>query len=293
MTLRHMNIFVAVCECKSFTLAAEKLFIAQPAVSLAISELENYYGIKLFDRISRKVYITEVGKQFLSYALHITSLFDEMENGIKNWDSVGTLRIGSSITVGTQFMPLYVKRFSVENPNIKVQVDVDNSENIETKLIENKLDFAIIEGTVHSEQLISQDLFEDKLVFICGREHLYYNRESISLEELRHDDFLLREKGSGTREFLESIFLTINISIEPTWESVSTRAIINAVIAGLGISVLPLYLVKEQLNEKKLAVVKISGIDLTRKIIIIYHKNKYLSKSAVSFINLCQSMKNL
>ena len=106
MTIRHLRIFVAVCEEGSVTKAANKLYLAQPSVSLAISELEKFYGVKLFDRISRRLYLTDKGKQFLNYTKHIIDLFDELENGMKNWGSSGALRIGSSITIGNYFFPL-------------------------------------------------------------------------------------------------------------------------------------------------------------------------------------------
>ena len=98
MTIRHMKIFVAVCRQGSVTGAAQALYLAQPSVSLAIRELEEYYGVRLFDRISRRMQLTQEGRQMFSYASHIVSLFDEMEQSIKNWDSLGTLRVGSSIS---------------------------------------------------------------------------------------------------------------------------------------------------------------------------------------------------
>lgn len=91
MTIRHMKIFVAVCRQGSVTGAAQALYLAQPSVSLAIRELEEYYGVRLFDRISRRMQLTQEGRQMFSYASHIVSLFDEMEQSIKNWDSLGTL----------------------------------------------------------------------------------------------------------------------------------------------------------------------------------------------------------
>ena len=105
MTLRHLRIFVAVCETGSMTAAASQLFIAQPSISLAVSEMEEYYGVKLFDRISRKLYLTENGRRALQYARHIIDLLDEMEQGVKDLDTVGQLRGGTSITIGTYLLP--------------------------------------------------------------------------------------------------------------------------------------------------------------------------------------------
>ena len=131
MTLRHLKIFVAVCEEESITAAARKLYIAQPSVSFAIGELEEHYGVKLFDRISRRLYITEPGKQLLSRAREILAIFSEMEQGIRDWDSIGTLRIGTSITAGTCFLPEVAKKFYALRPQIQLQVSIENSRTLE------------------------------------------------------------------------------------------------------------------------------------------------------------------
>ncbi len=289
MTLRHLKIFVAVCEYGSITHAAEHLFLAQPAVSVAISELEKYYGVPLFDRISRKLYITEAGKHLLEYALHITSLFQEMETEIKNADSLGSLRIGSSITIGTHFMPNFVRNFSSLFPEIKIKVIIQNSKQIENLVLQNDLDFALIEGVLHNKHLISETLMEDELALICGQNHPFAQQEKVPLQELQQQSFLLREPESGTRELFDSTLLTYGVSIEPEWESISTTAIIQAVIQGLGISALPYPLVKNYLQTQQLHRFYLKETDFKRKFFIIYHKNKYLTKSARSFLSICKN----
>ena len=112
MTLRHMKIFMAVCDNRcNTTHAAESLHMTQPAVSLAIKDLEQYYGVKLFERLGGRLAITEAGQRLREYAAHISSLFDEMEKEIRDWDYFGVLRVGASITIGSQFLPNYVKSF--------------------------------------------------------------------------------------------------------------------------------------------------------------------------------------
>ncbi len=291
MTLRHMKIFVTVCECNSMTLAAKKLYLAQPAVSLAMSEIESYYGIKLFDRISRRIHITESGKQLLSYAKRITAEFDAMENEIKNWDSISALKIGSSVTIGTYLMPDFVKQFSEHYPQIKVNVTVNNSDSIEQQILENELDFALIEGITHSPNIISKPFLEDKLVLICALDHSIAEKNAVTLEEIKSQQFLLREKGSGTREIVDSIMASHGIKITPTWESASTLAIIHAVMNGLGISVLPYLLVKREVSDGKIKVVPIEQVEFNRQFHIIYHKDKYLTKSAQNFIEMCKNNK--
>ena len=124
--------------------------MTQPAVSLAIKELEQYYGVHLFDRIGRRLQITDAGQLFLQYAIHISDLFSDMETGLRDWDSKGILRIGASITIGSQFLPGYVKAFSQICPGIDARVTVAQSERLEQKVLANELDCAkIMKGITH------------------------------------------------------------------------------------------------------------------------------------------------
>ena len=146
-----MIIFRTVFEsdCNS-TKAAEQLHMTQPAISLAIKELEQYYGVRLFDRIGRRLKITDSGKLFLQYAIHITDLFEDMETGLRDWDSKGILRVGASITIGSQFLPGYIKAYSEICPGIDVRVIVEQSDSLEHKILTNALDFALIEGGIYA-----------------------------------------------------------------------------------------------------------------------------------------------
>lgn len=288
MTLRHIKIFVAVCECNSVTAAAEKLYLAQPSVSLAIRELEDYYGIKLFDRISRRLFITEQGKIFLKYANHIASLFNELDNKIKNWDSIGTLRVGSSITIGNNLLPGFIKKFNMKYPQIKVQVTIDNSEEIESRVMKNEVDIGLVEGIPCNNQVEKEKFRKDQLVLICAANHQLAKSGEVTIKELPKYDFILREKGSGSRELFDSSMLIHNIEIEPLWESISTRAIIQAVIEGIGISVVPYLLVKNDIKKGDINLIKIKEITFTRDFYIIVHKNKYHTQSAIEFIKICK-----
>ena len=288
MNLRHMKIFVVVCQENSITLASKKMYISQPAISTAIKEMENYYGVKLFDRLSKKIYLTEVGKVVLSYALHITSLFDELETTIRNSDTIGTLRIGSSFTIGTHLMPNYIKQFSSKYPNIQTFVTINNSDIIEKLVIDNKLDFALIEGLVHSENLISKSFLNDELVVVCSLDNPLIKKDSISIKDLKTQDFLMREKNSGTRELADSVLLLNGFSVLPIWESASTDAIISGVVSGIGISILPLLLVQNYIEEGVIGKLNVIDVNLKRQFYIIYHKNKFLTPSSLEFLKLCR-----
>lgn len=287
MTLRHIKIFVAVCECGSVTAAAKKLHIAQPAASLAVSELEEYYGVKLFDRISKRLHITETGKQFLQYATHISSLFDELEQSIRDWDNIGVLRIGASVTIGNYLLPNYVKEFQDSHVDIKLQVRIDNSENIEGYVLKNEIDVGLIVGNAHSSFIESRNFMVDPLMLICASSHPWANCEEINIDALKGENFILREKGSSGREIFENVLQIQQLEIVPAWQSISTQAIIRAVSKGLGVSFLPYLLVKESIERGEVKCVKVKGLSLKRQLSVIYHKNKFLSNSAKDFIDLC------
>jgi len=288
MTLRHLQIFVTVCETGSATAAGKKLHIAQPSVSLAISELENYYGIKLFDRIAKRLHITEVGKSFLQYATYIVGLFEDMEKAIKNFDAAGIIRIGASITIGNYLLPGYITQFKKTHPQMDVKVIIDNSEKIQQYILSNQIDIGLIEGVVHSSYITEHKFRDDELVMICGNDHPFAGRNDIGISQLQDESFILREEGSAGREIFDSTMTSHGIKIIPAWESTSTQAIIRAVKANLGISVLPYLLVKDFLERKEISRFQIKGIRFQRSFSVIYHKNKFLTKSAKDFIALCK-----
>lgn len=287
MTLRHLKIFVCVCKENSITIAAKKLFISQPAVSNAIKELESYYGTPLFDRISKRIYLTEAGKTVYQYAIHINSLFEELETSLKSSNSIGHLRVGSSITIGTHYISGYVKAFSKQFPNIQTFVTIDSSDVIEQSVLNNELDFALIEGIIHSENIISKDFITDELIVICDLDHPLLKRESVSVNDLSNQNFLMREKNSGTRELAESILSLHNIPLKPLWESTSAEAIIHGVSKGIGISILPLQLVQDYIDRNQIAKLEVNELNFHRQYHIIYHKNKFLTPASLEFIKLC------
>ncbi|HHV39205.1 MAG TPA: LysR family transcriptional regulator [Tepidimicrobium sp.] len=139
MNIRHLRVFLAVVDSNSMTRAAEKLFISQPSVSQTIRELESHYNVKLFERLSKRLYITKEGEQLLGYARHIVSLFDKMEESMSQSIKNSTIRIGATITIGTYILSKLTTRFINKNPGIKIKSVVDNTTIIEDMVLKNKL----------------------------------------------------------------------------------------------------------------------------------------------------------
>lgn len=290
MTIRHLKIFLAVCDggCNT-TRAAEALTMAQPAVSLALKELEQYYGVVLFDRVGRHLQITAAGKRLWEYASHITSLFDDMEKGMRDWDTFGILRVGTSITIGSQFLPNYVKAFYARHPGTEIRAVIEPSDRLEAQILGSDLDLALMEGVSHSPSLESEEYMEDHLVVICPARGRFVQGQTLTQEEFRSQKFLLREPGSGTRETFQRAMEEAGLAVEPIWEAMSTTALVNAVINGLGITVLPHRMVLGPLSKGLVVSVRVEGLEFRRKYYIVRHRAKYLTASARAFLDLCRS----
>ncbi len=291
MTLKHIRIFVSVYQEESITRAAEKLHMTQPATSLAIREMEEYYHTKLFERSGRGIRVTSAGTRLYPSAARLLSLYDEMDAEMKNWDTSGRLRIGSSISIGSCILPQLINRFSKKYPELELYVKVDSSDVIEQNILENHLDFALIEGSVHSEKLKSSVFLDDELVPVCSRFHPLAGAEDIELDSLKKEHFLMREPNSGTRQLADSSFALKNFQIKPTWESTSTAALINAVSIGLGISILPKRMLEKQLRMHQIASFTIRDLDLRRHYSLIYHENKFVSPTMQEFFDMLEDIK--
>ena len=290
MTIRHIRIFLAVCACGcNTTRAAETLHMTQPAVSLAIHELERYYGVLLFDRMGRRLVLTEAGSRFQEYGRHITGLFDDMEKTMRDWDRIGLLRVGASITIGSQFLPHYIKAFYARHPGAEVQVTVATSDELERRLMDNTLDLALMEGVPKSPAIRAEEYMEDHLTVICSNSSGFRQGQTLSLEEFCRQKFLLRERGSGTREEFERVMEAAGISVQPVWEAVSTTALVNAVICGLGIAVVPYRMVLGPLERGLVTAVRVEGLSFSRRFRIACHRDKYITPLASAFMDLCRN----
>ena len=329
MTIRHMRIFLAVTENgNNLTRTANQLYMAQPAVTVAIQELEQYYGVNLFDRLGKRLYLTEAGKQFREYVVRILGLFDDMEEGMKSWGSRGVLRVGSSITIGSQFMPGYVEEYAKTHPNIDTQVLIGPSDRIEKKILNNELDIALVESPVHESHLIAEQYMEDYLVIIApgnSKERDLYNSfcedqretqrqeasakqqerpdeiqdespkeiQEMTVEEFASQRLLLREPGSGTRESIEKVLEPFSIQLKTSWEATSTTALVNAVISGLGISIVPRRMVEAPLRSGQIREIHVQGLEFQRYFYMVYHRDKLLTAPIRDFMELCRNYESL
>lgn len=290
MTLRHIKIFIEIYRSGSVTQAAKQLHMTQPAVTRALKELENYYGICLFERIGRRLSVSPAGQALYPQALHIADTFDHLEKGLQNWDTFGVLRVGASITLGNFFLPEAALALRALRPNLKLHATISNGASIEQALCENLLDVAMIEGRVTQAQLVREPFAQDQLVLILPPDHPLCAYEALRMEQLSACDFLLREPGSAGRTFLEHVFAAHAMTLQPVWESASTQALVKAVHAGLGVSLLPRQLVQADLSAKTVVSRPVLDEPFARTHFLVWHKDKFLTGSAQIFLRLCREL---
>lgn len=289
MTLRHMKIFCALCDNDSNTTkTAEALNMTQPAISQTIREMEEFYGVKLFDRVGRKLIITEAGTVLLKYAKRISSLFDEAEEELQNLNEYGSIRVGATLTIGSLFLPRYADVFRKEHPKIDIKALVAATNILEQKILSFELDFALIEGFSHDSSIISEEYMTDELVIVGSPNGPYHDNQTISIEEFKKQKIIVRESGSGTREVFERATERAGFSMTPSWEAASVIALANAAISGLGLAVIPYRSICSFIDSGHLVRVNVEGIDLKRKFYLIRHKDKQFSNSAEMFYAFCR-----
>lgn len=287
MTLKHLKIYLAVYRTENVTRAAQDLHMTQPAVTRAIQEIEHYYGVRLFERINRRLYVTEIGREFYAYALHITDSFHQMERELRNWDEFGILRLGTSISIGSHLLPRVLTQGKQRHPTLNIQTTVSNAQNLKNALLDNRLDFAVMEGGFNHELLETRFLSRDCLVPVLPPDHPRRGTD-VSLAQLTEGPLLLREPGSAGREFVDHVFALHGISAQPVMESISTHVILQSVHAGLGLSFLPRHLVLEHIRSGFVSTCRLTDEQFLRENHLVWHRHKFLTQSAKDIMSIFQ-----
>lgn len=285
MTIRHLKVFLCVCKYGSMTKASEELFIAQPAVSNTIAEIEKNYKVKLFDRINKKLLLTDEGKVLLIKAQEVLTAFNEFEEIALNSSKKPLLKIGSSLTIGKQKLPWLLRNLKENFKEIDFQVSINQTSIIESKILNGTLDFAFIQGKPSNPSIKSRLVDSNTLIAVCGKK--YDMPDTVTLKELCRYDLLLREDESVSREFLDNIFALENIVVTPVMESISNQALISAAVQNLGVTIMPEALLIRQLNNGGLRKITVLDYEFTRNSYLVYHKDKSFGAVKKEIFDFC------
>ncbi len=287
MTLRHMRIFQKIYETQSVTRAAEALHMTQPAVTRALQELERYYGLRLFERLNRRLTVTEAGRRMYDYAWRLTETFDTMEQSLRDWERQGVLRVGASVCLGCSLLPELAGRFRREHPGVELRARVANGELLRQDLLENRLDLALLEGEENGAGLTLTPFAAGEMALIAPPGHPLAEKAEATLAQAAAYPLLLREKGSATRSFLDQLLLSHGIAAQPVWESASTQAILAAVREGLGVTLLPWSLARPAVERGEAVRCRVTDAAMIRRRYAAWHPSKYVTGTMRAFLALC------
>lgn len=274
MTIRHLKIFTAVVEENTMSKAAKKLYIAQPSVSQAIRELEGHYNALLFYRHSKKLYITEAGKLLYTYARQVISQFDLLEENMSLSKRREKFRIGATVSVGGSVLSPIVKGFRRTHPSLDVYAFVGNTSEIEERLLKMELDAAIVEGFIKSPELVNIPVVKDPLVLACSQNHPLAGKKSLIPEDLRNQEFAIRETGSGTRELLDNYLRKHDLHVTIAFEEHTPDALKNAVAINNCLTLISGRLLTRELREGIFKAFSNADGQWDRYFRIVYHKSK-------------------
>lgn len=281
MTIRHFRVFNEVCRHMNMTHASKTLHVSQPAISKTISELEDWYGVKLFERLDKKLYLTEAGATIYQHSVYLVDTYDKIDGEIRCSAMDQLIRIGASVTIGTSILSDIISAFKLIYPDVQYRVYVENTKFVQEMLMNNEIDIALIEGNIDNPVFIKEQFMECEIVAVYSRNHPFYEKETITAQDLSEAEFIIREPGSGTRVQFENTMKELNIPWHATWISHNTQAIKNAVAAGHGVGVLSKLSVRKRLRNDEFRAVPLAN--MKQEFYIVYHKDKFMSRLLLTF----------
>jgi DNA-binding transcriptional LysR family regulator len=276
MNLNHLAIFHAVAQAGSMTMGAERLDISQPAVSKQVQELERALGVHLFDRIGRRVRLSQAGQILDGYARRLFALAHEAEAAMTDVRAVGRGRlvVGASTTIGTYLLPSVVAEFWRQYPGVELLVDIENTEQVHHRLAGLELDVGLTEGFVENEDLVAEVFHRDELVVIAPPDHRLAAKPRVPLGALQEEPFILREPGSGTRAVEERALARLKLPVRVTMALGSTEAIKRVVAEGVGLAIVSRLAVHTECAAGTLAVLPVTGLRIERPLHLVRRKGR-------------------
>ena len=289
MDFKQVEAFVFVAKYKSFSRAAEKLLLSQPTVSTHINTLEDNLGVKLFDRLSKEVVLTEAGQLFFPYAVDMMDLRERSHESIKEFlnEISGNLRIGTSTIIAEYILPEVIKNFKESYAKTYFNFTVNNSQTVIQRIADGILDLAIVTRKIPKKDLEYKLFMKDRIVLAVYPGHPLYKRDNVFVEEILKEDFIIREIGSGTRAAVEHSLKQKGYDFDSLNSSAAfatTHAVIQAVKSGLGIAFASETAVDNKSSASEVKSVPITDLVVEKNIYIVYNKRKSTKKLLKQFL---------
>jgi LysR family transcriptional regulator, low CO2-responsive transcriptional regulator len=283
-TLHQLKVFEVVARHGSFTRAAEELFLTQPTVSIQVKQLTKAVGLPLFEQVGKRLYLTDAGRELLATCREIFDRLDQFEMTVANFKGMkqGRLRL-AAVTTTKYFVPRLLGPFCQRFPGIDIEFQVTNHERLVARLAENLDDMYILSQLPEHLDINYHAFLENPLVVLAPVFHPLVNEKNIPLERLADEPFIMREPGSGTRSSIQKLLDEKNIEVKVRLELGSNEAIKQAIIGGLGISVLSRHTLGLEGISNELAILDVQGFPLRRNWYVVHPSGKQLSVVANVF----------
>jgi len=287
MNLNQLKVFYQAAKRGNLTLAAEDLFITQPAVTKSIQRLQAYYDVKLMNRFGKKLVLTDVGKVLFESAEKIFDLEKHMEERINEFKSqkMGHIRIHACESFGDYYFPVIMNRFCKDHPQVKISVSIFPTKQIIENITELECDIGFISYAMENDRVNIQELVEDQLVLVVPPRHRITKYQHLAPSDLEGEAIIVHEMDSTPYKILQKYTEKHKISITTTLELSSNRAIKQAVESNLGIALISRKIADEEVQTGRLIALPIPGEIIKRKYFLVTHKEKYISEILQNLIN--------
>lgn len=288
MNLNHLRVFHAVASAGSLTAAARVLQVSQPAVSKQLGDLEDAVGAQLVDRLPRGVRLTAAGRALSEHASRIFQIEHAAEVELAALRGVrrGQLSVGASTTIGSYLAPRVLGAFQRLHPELQLDLQIGNTTVVHDLVRRHVVELGLTEGIVVDDDLETRVFDQDVMVAITSPDDPVLGRAPISARELVALPFVMRERGSGTREVIEAALAKKGLTVEPVMSLGSTEAVKNAVAARLGIAIVSRLAVELELSSGSLVTIEIADLEIQRALHLVELRGKSRSPAAIRFLEL-------
>lgn len=291
-TLHQLKIFLKITENQSITKASEELHLTQPAVSIQLKNFQDQFSIPLTEVVGRKLYVTDFGKEIAVAAKNILNEVDAINYKTLAYkgELVGKLKF-SVVSTGKYVMPYLLANFSHQNKGVDLIIDVTNKAQVIESLELNTVDFAMVSVLPKKLNVDRVELMQNKLYLIAGKNGLA-NKNLSKKKIFEKSALLYRETGSATRDAMENFIIENKFEVRKKIELTSNEAVKQAVIAGLGFSIMPIIGLKNELKNNEVQIIPIRGLPILTKWNLIWLKSKKLSPTALAFLKYLNAEKD-
>lgn len=285
ITLRQIEVFTEVLKSGSTTQASQLLALSQSAVSAALADLEGQLGVQLFDRVGKRLVVNEHGRLLYPRAVGLLEQASDIEQLFR--EDNGAIRLYASSTIGNYLLPGMLAAWRRDYPKLPLELSVGNSQDVINAVADFRVDLGLIEGPCHVSDIVSEPWLQDELVVFAAPD-TPLGQQPVTLESLAAAPWILRERGSGTREIVDYLLLSHLPQFQLALELGNSEAIKHAVRHGMGISCLSRRVIAEQLETGSLVEIKVPLPTLSRTLYRIHHRQKHISKALSRFLSYCR-----